>query len=391
MSKYIINQLGENREDYFNAAIPPIFSNSNFLFSKIDGMRSAMNDNNLAFYTRGNNPTTRILEKKIAALEKTENAIGLSSGMAAISTAVLSQVKSGENMISVSRPYSGTEKLFKEVLPNYGIEVTYVDGKNPENFRKKIKKNTKAIYLESPNSWTWDMQDLEEISKIAKENNIITIIDNSYASPMNCNPSSWGIDIVIHSLTKYIGGHANAMGGIICSSNEIIEKIYESEYKLLGGVLSPFNSWLFINGLRTLKIRMNYISRSTPEVVQFLERHKKIKKVIYPHSKNYNQKHLSEKYLKKPCGQFSIILKTENEDKIETFCDALCGYSTSFRMAASWGGHESLIFPELVRYNIESKYYSETELLPKNYIRFYIGLEETKLIIKDISESLDRI
>ena len=129
------------------------------------------------------------------------------------------------------------------------------------------------------------MQDLEEISEIAKENKIITIIDNSYASPMNCNPSSWGIDIVIHSLTKYIGGHANAMGGIICSSNEIIEKIYESEYKLLGGVLSPFNSWLFINGLRTLKIRMNYISKSTPEVVQFLEKHKKIKKLYIPTQK----------------------------------------------------------------------------------------------------------
>ena len=145
MSKYIINQLGENREDFL-PGYPQYFLTPIFFSQKIDDMRSAMNDNNLAFYTRGNNPTTRILDKKIAALEKTENAIGLSSGMAAISTAVLSQVKSGENMISVSRPYSGTEKLFKEVLPNYGIDVTYVDGKNLK-ISKKIKKIQKLYTL----------------------------------------------------------------------------------------------------------------------------------------------------------------------------------------------------------------------------------------------------
>ena len=170
MTKDIINQLGENREDYFNAAIPPIFSNSNFLFSKVDDMRSAMiGKNNVPFYTRGNNPTTKILEQKIAALEKTENAIALSSGMAAISTAILSQVKSGEHMISVNQPYTGTDKFLKEIIPNYGIEVSFVSGEDPLNFSKKIKKNTKIIYLESPNSWTYDMQDLEEISDIAKK------------------------------------------------------------------------------------------------------------------------------------------------------------------------------------------------------------------------------
>lgn len=391
MNRFIINQLDENREDYFNAAIPPIFSNSNFLFSTLDEMRTSMNDINKSFYTRGTNPTTRILEKKIAALENTENALALSSGMAAISTAVLSQVKSEEHMICVKNPYSGTEKLLNEIIPKYGIEVSYVEGKDPINFTKKIQKNTKVIYLESPNSWTWDMQDLEEIAKIAKKNKIVTIIDNSYASPINCNPAKWGIDIIIHSLTKYIGGHANAMGGIICSNKNIINEIYESEFKLLGGVLSPFNSWLFINGLRTLKIRMNFISKSTPKVVKFMEQNEKVKEVIYPHSKKYDQKELVNKYLKKPSGQFSIILNTKNEKKIEGFCDKLCNNNNSFRMAASWGGHESLIFPELVRYNIESKYYSETDLLPKNYIRFYIGLEDTDEIIKDLSEALNTI
>ena len=212
MTKDIINHLGENREEYFNAALPPIFSNSNFLFSKVEDMREAMiSKNNIPFYTRGHNPTTKIFEKKIAALESTESAIALSSGMAAISTAILSQVKSGEHMISVNQPYTGTDKLMKEVLPNHGIEISFIDGKDTVNFSNQIKENTKVIYLESPNSWTYEMQDLEEISKIAKKNKLITIIDNSFSSPINCNPAKWGIDIIIHSATKYIGGHANCL------------------------------------------------------------------------------------------------------------------------------------------------------------------------------------
>ena len=385
MKKDIINQLGENRGDYFNAAIPPILSNSNFLFSTVEDMRAAMiSSNNIPFYTRGNNPTTRILEEKMAALEKTEAAIALSTGMAAISSAILSQLKSGEHIISVNKPYTGTDKFMREILPKYNIDVTFTDGTSTDNFKKEIKKNTKLIYLESPNSWTYEMQDLEDISRLAKKNNIITIIDNSYASPINCNPSVWGIDIIIHSATKYIGGHANAMGGIICASKKTIDEIYNKEFKLIGGVLSPFNSWLFINGLRTLNIRMEYISKSTPKIVKFLENHDKIKSVIYPHSDSYNQKDLVKKYLKKPCGQFSIILKSNEPSEIEKFCDNL----EHFKMAASWGGHESLIFPELARYDNKSKYYSQTELLPKNYIRFYIGLEKTDILINDIKNSL---
>ena len=385
MKKDIINQLGENRGDYFNAAIPPIFSNSNFLFSTVEDMRAAMiSSNNIPFYTRGNNPTTRILEEKMAALEKTESAIALSTGMAAISSAILSQIKSGEHIISVNKPYTGTDKFMREILPKYNIDVTFTDGTSTDNFKKEIKKKTKLIYLESPNSWTYEMQDLEDISRLAKKNNIITIIDNSYASPINCNPSVWGIDIIIHSATKYIGGHANAMGGIICASKKTIDEIYNKEFKLIGGVLSPFNSWLFINGLRTLNIRMEYISKSTPKIVKFLENHDKIKRVIYPHSNSHNQKDLVKKYLKKPCGQFSIILKSNEPSEIEKFCDNL----EHFKMAASWGGHESLIFPELARYDNKSKYYSQTELLPKNYIRFYIGLEKTDILINDIKNSL---
>ncbi|RPG64186.1 MAG: aminotransferase class V-fold PLP-dependent enzyme [Flammeovirgaceae bacterium TMED290] len=388
MNKNIINQLAEEKDNYFNAAIPPIFSNSNFVFSNVKDMRNAMSaKSSQPFYTRGSNPTTSIFEKKIAALEKTDKAIALSSGMAAISTAILSQVKSGEHIISIERPYTGTDRFMKEILPSLNIEVSFIDGCFPKNFKNKIKNNTKLIYLESPNSWSYKMQDLEIISQIARKNNIVTIIDNSYCSPINCNPSEWGIDLIIHSATKYIGGHANAMGGVICGSNKLINNINNKEFKLMGSVLSPFNSWLFINGLRTLPIRMKYIAKSTPKIVDFLEKNNKVKKIIYPHSESFTQSELTNKYIKNPCGQFTIVLKTEKKSEIEKFCNNL----NHFYMGASWGGHESLIFPEISRYNNDSEYYSKTDFLPHNYIRFYIGLEDTNLLIDDLDKSFHSI
>ena len=381
----IINELGENRESYFNAGSPPIFSTSNFLFEKVDDMREAMVAiNNKPFYTRGHNPTTRILEKKIAALENTESAIAFSSGMGAVAIGILSQLKSGDHMICIKKPYVGTDKFTNQILPKFNIDVTFIKGKNINEFKNAITKNTKLIYLESPNSWTYEMQDLEKIADLAKKKNIITAIDNSYSSPINCNPSKWGIDIIIHSVTKYIGGHSNAMGGIICSSKKIIDKIYECEYTLLGNVMSPFNSWVFINGLRTLKLRMKQVSISTPKIVTFLENHPKVKKVIYPHSKNFDQKDLVKKYLKNPCGQFSIQLKSENQKEIESFCNKL----HHFKMACSWGGYESLIFPEIARYDSSSEYYNDTEFLPRNFIRFYIGLEDEEMLIEDLKKAL---
>jgi len=379
----IYNHLGENREEYFKAGAPPIIATSNFLFDTVDEIRQALSYmNEIPFYTRGINPTTKILEKKVAALEKTESALAFGSGMGAISAAIFSQVKAGDNIISINKPYIGTNKLMKEVLPRFDISTTFVKGENAEDYQKEIKKNTKLLYLESPNSWTFEMQDLEEIAKFSKKNNLISIIDNSYASPVNCNPHKWGIDIVVHSATKYISGHGDIMGGIVCSSKKIINQIFNHQYKVNGGIISPFNSWLFIRGLRTLEMRMKFIGENTPKVVSYLENHPKIKRVIYPHGKDFDQKDLAKKYLKNPCGQFSIQLKTSNKDEIEKFCNSL----NTFKMACSWGGHESLIFPEIANYGNE--YFDEAEALPLNFIRFYVGLEDADFLIKDLEKAL---
>jgi cystathionine beta-lyase len=381
---YIINELGEEREQYFNAVAPPIIQTSNFSSPTVAHMRQALRlESEINFYTRGNNPTTTILEKKIAALEGAEHAVALGSGMAAISAAVMAQVGAGDHIVCVQNPYSWTNKLMRKLLPRFGVETTMVEGTDPENFRRAIKPNTRLLYLETPNSFTFDLQDLEAVSAIAHEHQVRTIVDNSYASPLFQQPLAFGIDIVVHSATKYIGGHSDTMGGIICSSHENITQIFRSEFMTLGGVLSPHDAWLLIRGLRTLPVRMERIAQSTREVVRYLQDHPKVAQVLFPFLPSHPQYALAKKQMRNNAGQFSILLQTENMAEVDRFCDSL----RHFLMAASWGGHESLIYP--VSASFRSANYKSA--LPVNLIRFYIGLEDPQYLIRDLEQALETI
>ena len=216
---HILNHLGEERENYFNSVSPPIIQTSNFCFKTVDEMRKALQiEFEIPFYTRGYNPTVAILRKKIAALEKSEDALIFGSGSAAIAAAVMSSVKSGEHVICVQKPYSWTNKLLNNLLSKYGVETTMIDGISAENFQKAIQKNTRLIFLESPNSWTFEMQDISAICKLAKKKNITTIIDNSYSSPLFQQPVSLGADMVVHSATKYLSGHSDVVCGVLCGT-----------------------------------------------------------------------------------------------------------------------------------------------------------------------------
>ena len=380
---YILNQLGEERGKYCNSVSPPIIQTSNFCYDSIDEFRNAINNekDNL-IYSRGNNPTVNILQKKLAALENTEESLVFGSGMAAISAAVLSQVKSGDHIVSVGNPYSWTNTLYNDYLPKFDIECTMIDGKDPANFENAIKKNTKLFYLESPNSWTFELQDLEKVAVIAKKHKIITAVDNSYASPIAQSPSEFGIDIILHSASKYLGGHSDIVAGVLCSSKKIIEQIFYKEYCTLGGGISPFNAWLMIRGLRTLPIRIEKIGRTTREIIKYLENHSEVEKVLYPLSKVSQQYELAKKQLSQDMGLFSVYLKNHDRDKIELFCNSL----KMFLLAVSWGGHESLIFPACV---INQR--KDDTRFPDNLIRFYIGLDEPESLIKDLEAAFKLI
>lgn len=382
---FIINELGEDRELYFNAVTPPIVQSTNFCFSTVEAMRDSLrHESEVPFYTRGVNPTIEILRKKMAALEATEDALVFASGSAAIAAAVMANLSAGDHVVCVHKPYSWTNKLLNVLLKRFGVQTTMVDGREASNFEKAILPNTKMIFMESPNSFTFELQDIEAVVAIAKKYGCLTLLDNSYASPLFQQPATLGVDLVMHSATKYISGHSDAVAGVVCGTKEQIQKIFASEFMTLGGIISPFNAWLLLRGLRTLPIRMERVSKTTALVVDFLEKHPKTERILYPFSSSHPQYELAQKQMKRGTGQFSLQIKADNMAQVETFCNAL----KRFLMACSWGGYESLIFPACTLY--DSANYSTSES-PFNLIRFYVGLEEPEVLMADLQQAFDQI
>ncbi|MGQ0828730.1 MAG: trans-sulfuration enzyme family protein [Bacteroidota bacterium] len=381
---FILNHLGEEREEYYGAVAPPVFQSTNFCFKTVGEMREKLTrELETPFYTRGYNPTVGALRKKVAALEGAEDAIVFSSGSAGIAAAVMSIVKAGDHVVCVQKPYSWTNTLLSKYLPKYGVTTTFVDGRDTENFAKAIQANTKLIYLESPNSLTFEMQDIEAVVKIAKAKNISTIIDNSYNSPLNQSPIKLGVDIVIHSASKYLNGHSDVVAGVVCSTKARIMKMMAEEYMTIGSIISPHDAALMLRGLRTLEIRVNRSAESTKKVADFLENHPKIKQLNYPFSSKNPQLALAKKQMKQGGGLLSIVLNVEKEEQAEKFCDNL----KRFILATSWGGYESLVFPMCAL--AASKSFENP--LPWNLVRLYIGLEDVDLLIEDLKQALDKV
>ena len=369
----------------YGAVAPPIYQTGNFCFPDVATMRASLaQEMDVPFYTRGNNPTVGILRKKLAALEGAEEALVFGSGSAAVAAAVMSGLSAGDHVVCVQKPYSWTGKLLKNILGRFGVTHTFIDGTKVENWEAACLPNTKMFILESPNSWTFELQDIPAVAKLAQSKGIRTVIDNSYASPLNQQPISMGIDIVVHSASKYLSGHSDMVAGVLCCSRAIAEEVFQGEYMTLGGIVSPNEAWLMIRGLRTLQIRMDRVAETTPKVVAFLEQHPKVEKVIYPFAESHPQHELAKQLMKKGTGQFSILLKADDIEACERFVDGL----HRFLLACSWGGHESLVFPMCTLYG--SMNYANSPL-PWNFIRFYAGLEDADVLIEDLGQALDLV
>lgn len=381
---YILNELGEERDLYYNAVSPPISQTSNFAFKNVADFRNGLKDEYDAWlYSRGNNPTVNILRKKLAALDGAEDALVFGSGIASISIPILALVSKGDHVVSVAKPYSWTIKLFEKILPRFGVTVTFVDGTKTENFAAAITSNTKLIYLESPNTFTYDLQNIEEVVKLAKPKNIITMIDNSYCSPLNQQPYKMGIDLVAQSATKFIGGHSDVVAGVVTGSKAMIKKIFDGEFLNIGGNIAPMNAWLLIRGLRTIKLRMDRVCDTTHKVVDFLAKHPRIERVLFPFHPSFPQYELAKKQMKNAGGLFSIVLKAKTIEEVELFCNSL----KRFLLAVSWGGHESLVIPSAV--SIQPHEFNANDVNHR-LIRFYVGLEEPDYLIDDLKQALDK-
>lgn len=382
---FIINQLGEDREQYFNAIAPPIVQSSNFAFDTVAAMRELLLDEYQGFlYSRGNNPTIDILRQKMAALDGAEDALVFGSGAAAIFAAVLSQVQQGDHIICVKDPYSWARQLFEHLLPRFGVHTTFVDGTDTANFENAIQPNTTLIYLETPNSFTFALQDIAAIAKMARSKKITTIIDNSYCTPLYQQPHQLGIDLVLQSATKFISGHSDTMAGVLTGTQEKIRKIFVSEYLNIGSGIAPFNAWLLLRGLRTLEIRLQRSSDSVRQVIARLKQHSRVEKIYFPLDPDFPQYELAQRQMKGAAGLVTILLKADSREQVETFCNSL----EHFLMAVSWGGHESLAFPACASMRAEEFNAAEEK---HRMVRLYIGLEEPGFLIKDLEQALEKM
>jgi cystathionine beta-lyase/cystathionine gamma-synthase len=382
---YILNELGEERENYFHAVSPPIMQASNFAFKKIDDLTKLFEDEMSGYvYSRGLNPTVDILRQKLAALDGAEDCLVFNNGAAAIFAAVLANVKTGDHIVSVAKPYSWVQKMFDVILPRFGITTTYIDGTITGNWELATKPNTTFFYLESPNSWDFALQDIKAVAAIAKRKNIVTLIDNSYCTPLYQKPLEMGIDMSMQTATKYIGGHSDTLGGVLCGTHTMMKKIFDSEYLNIGSGIQPFNAWLLLRGLRTLQTRLERIARSTKEVVQFMKQHPKVEKVIFPFDESFPQYKLAQQQMKDAGGLFTFTLKAKKRTDIVKFCESL----KHILIAVSWGGHESLILPKCA--GIKASDFDENN--PEHrYIRMYVGLEEAGYLIKDLEQAFQSL
>lgn len=381
----ILNHLGENREEYYNSVAPPVFQTSNFCYGSVQQMREALiNEMDSPFYTRGYNPTVATLRQKLAALAGAEDALVFSSGSAAIAAAVMSCLKAGDHVVCVQKPYSWTNKLLNNYLNRFGVETTMIDGREIENFEKAIRANTRVFMIETPNSITFELQDIKAVSALAKKHEITVICDNSYATPLYQKTIALGVDLEVHSATKYLNGHSDIVAGALMGSKKRIRSIMQSEFMTLGAIISPWEATLMIRGLRTLPLRLEKSNENGQKIVAFLSNHPKVEKVYYPFSPDFEQYELAKKQMIGCGGMFTVQLKTNDIKAVERFCDHL----KMFLLACSWGGYESLAFPMAALQS--SLNYDQNSLSP-NIIRFYAGLEDANELIADLSAALNAI
>ena len=381
---WILNQLGEDREQYFGAVAPPIVQSSIFAFPTVAAMRAGFNDElGNHVYTRGNNPTVEILRKKVAALEGAEDCLMFGSGAAAMSAGVIACVAGGDHVICVAKPYSWTRAVLQDLLGRFGVTTSFVDGTDVANFEAKINAQTRLIVLESPNSMTYEQQDLAAVAAVAKAHGIRTICDNSHATPLNQSPITLGIDLVAHSATKYMNGHSDVVAGALCGSAALIGEVFRGSYMTLGAILAPHDAWLMIRGLRTLPIRMQRIASTTTQVLAFLEAHPRIKRVYSPRASANPQLDLSERQLHGASGLLTIELDVPDVAAVERFCDNL----KRFLLTVSWGGYESLAFPICAVFAKDAPLQSSTEASLR-MVRLSIGLEDPDTLIADLDQAL---
>ncbi len=334
-------------------------------------------------YGRTHNFTRAALEQNIATLEKGKYGIAFSSGLSAIHS-ILSLVKSGDHIIATDNVYGGTYRLFELIMKDYGLEFSWIDTSNIENIKNAIKSNSKILFIETPTNPMLTLTDLEKVAQIGKENNLITIVDNTFMSPYFQNPLTLGIDIVLHSTTKYINGHSDVIGGIVVTNNNSIHERLRFIQNAVGAVPSPFDCWLTLRATKTLAVRMERHNSNALKIAEYLSSNLKIKKVFYPGLKSHPQHLLAKKQMSGFGGMISFELF--DFESVKKFLKKV----KIFTLAESLGGVESLVCHPVSMTHASVPEEKRLEFgLTENLIRLSVGIEDIEDLIADIEQALE--
>jgi methionine-gamma-lyase len=368
------------------AVASPIYETSTFAFRDAEqGARRFTGTEEGYIYTRLGNPTIRALEKSLTELEGGEDARAFASGMAAINTTILSLVNKGDHVVTTDSLYGGTAKLFFDILPKFGVQFTFVDFCEPKNVEGAIRENTKIIYVETPSNPTMKLTDIKAVSKIAREHGIITMVDNTFMSPYFQKPLKLGADISIHSLTKYLSGHSDVIGGAIITSKAIIGLI-DPILKNTGATLGPFEAWLTLRGIKTLAVRLDRHDENALKIAKFLETHPKVEIVHYPGLPSHPQHELAKQQMSGFGGVLSFELKGGLEAGRKLMNSVrLC------TLAVSLGAVETLIeHPASMTHVIVPKEERLKTGISDSLVRLAVGIEDADDIISDLDQALEK-
>lgn len=390
-SKYVETQAihsGRINDEQFGSLATPLYQTSTFTFKNAQqGAKRFAGEEEGYIYTRLGNPTTRQLEMRLAAMEGTEDAAATSTGMGAVSAALLANLECGDHLIASKALYGCSFALINHRLTKFGISVTFVDMEDPSNIEQAIKPNTKLVFLETPINPNLIVLDLEAICKITKKHNLLSIVDNTFLTPVLQQPIKFGADIIVHSATKYLNGHGDVVAGIVCGTSEMINHIKMTVLKDIGATISPHDAWLILRGLKTLPIRIERHCQNAQLIAEFLESHPMISQVYYPGLPS----HSGYKYIGKQMKAAGGIIAFELKGDITTG-ELFINHMKLFSIAVSLGDAESLIqHPASMTHSPYSQEEREQAGISDSLIRISVGLEHVNDLITDLKEALFKV
>ena len=375
-------------ENEFGAVVPPIYQTSTFKFESAQHGASLFAGERRGYiYTRMANPTVEALENAIAGLEGGYKALGCGSGMAAIHTVFASLTSAGDHILCSAAVYGPTTTLLNTVMNKFGVESTFVDTSNIEAVKKAVRPNTKVLYIETPGNPTLAITDIHAMAEIAHNNNAVLVVDNTFMSPALQKPFEFGADVVLHSLTKFLNGHADVVGGIVVVKDDQAYKSFRKVLNQIGGVIDPFNSFLVHRGIKTLALRMKKHCENAIIVAEYLEKHSQIKSVSYPGLKSHPQFEIGQKQHKGPGGMITFELEGGFEaGQVLMNSVKLC------QLAVSLGGVESLIqHPASMTHYSMGKEARLAGGITEGLVRLSVGIENVNDIIADLEKGLEKV